>query len=237
MVSMRGAIVAAMVLAGVSAAQNPVTVSGVVVDTEGRPVVGAWLDHLNMGASGQTDMQGRFDVMPQGRHWVIRKPGYESQPMETRDSRTELRIVLRSQTQSLPSCERVVSCKSLGGAFCFPKISGVTASGPHFDSDSASQSFSVRKTHITHGKGALWGGLTFTADVWSSAQYRETAYPRTERGGTVNIIDARGKTTDGTYWRSLGLFGESAFYHDVDQPTAALFDKVLDGVCLLPSRK
>jgi len=70
--------------------------------------------------------------------------------------------------------------------------------------------------------------------VWSAEEYHETVYPFL--GFAVD--DARGRTPNGRYWRSLHLFQgvhEEASYHDVDQATAALFDRVLDGVCLRES--
>jgi hypothetical protein len=52
--------------------------------------------------------------------------------------------------------------------------------------------------------------------------------------GHVMILDARGTTPSGKFWRYLGFLGESAFYHDADEPTARILDRVIDGACLLP---
>jgi len=35
------------------------------------------------------------------------------------------------------------------------------------------------------------------------------------------------------FWRYLGVFGESAFYRDVNEATARILDHVIDGACLL----
>jgi hypothetical protein len=80
-----------------------------------------------------------------------------------------------------------------------------------------------------HGSGPLWSfGLPFDQDFWRSVKYEEVRY---EIGG-LTIIDARGEFPNGRRWRSLGKFGESASYSDVDQETAKILDKLLDGACL-----
>ena len=50
--------------------------------------------------------------------------------------------------------------------------------------------------------------------------------------GFLRIIDARGRAADGTYWRDLGMFGESVFYRKMDAQTAAVLDRFMDGACL-----
>jgi hypothetical protein len=58
-----------------------------------------------------------------------------------------------------------------------------------------------------------------------------------EAGGKT-ITDARGQFATGNRWRSLGKFGESASYSDMDEATSAILDRFLDGACLkLPSRQ
>ncbi len=46
------------------------------------------------------------------------------------------------------------------------------------------------------------------------------------------ILDAHGKTSDGKLWRSIGQSGESVFYFGQEPRDAALFDRVLDGLCV-----
>jgi hypothetical protein len=53
------------------------------------------------------------------------------------------------------------------------------------------------------------------------------------QGGGVHIIDARGKTADGKLWRSVGLRNESAFYSDADFKSAAIMDRILDGLSVI----
>jgi hypothetical protein len=83
---------------------------------------------------------------------------------------------------------------------------------------------------MIHGVGPSWGGPEPPArEVWNTLEFSETQ--RDARGHLV--LDARGKTSDGKLWRSIGQFGESAFYYGQDQKDAILFDRVLDGLCVL----
>lgn len=86
---------------------------------------------------------------------------------------------------------------------------------------------------IQHGSGPLWGfGTPFEKDIWSSVRYDEATY---DVAGVI-IIDARGQLPNGSWWRSVGKFGESASYSDVDEATAKILDQLLDGACLEPKR-
>ena len=82
----------------------------------------------------------------------------------------------------------------------------------------------------------MWSlGIPVTSDVWESVEYSDTSYPETSfMQGRVVILDARGKTAAGRFWRYLGMIGESATYRDVDEAAARILDKVLDGACLFP---
>ena len=75
-------------------------------------------------------------------------------------------------------------------------------------------------------------GIPMESDVWGSTEYSESFF----LVGNTPMIDARGKTAKGTYWRDLGRLGESAYYRDVDEPVARILDKMLDGGCLLPDK-
>ena len=45
-------------------------------------------------------------------------------------------------------------------------------------------------------------------------------------------IDARGKLTNGNYWRYFGQYGEVIQYYDVSAEAAAYFDSLIDKVCI-----
>ena len=73
-------------------------------------------------------------------------------------------------------------------------------------------------------------GIPSDRDVWQSVKYVETAY----QVGRTTVLDARGQLPNGDRWRDLGKFGESASYSDVDESTARILDKFLDGACITP---
>ncbi len=82
---------------------------------------------------------------------------------------------------------------------------------------------------MIHGAGPSWGGPTPRGrEVWTSITYKESA----RLGGRFRLIDASGTTADGKVWRHIGVPGESAFYYDLDRESAAIMDRVLDGLCL-----
>jgi len=117
-------------------------------------------------------------------------------------------------------------------------VVGITASKTGHDIDYVTRAFTVATTGgraaILHGAGQFWSGGPDDKDVWTAEEYRESVYPFLD----LWVRDARGRLPNGRYWRSLYTYqgmAEEASYHDVDQVTAALLDRVLDGVCLRES--
>jgi len=212
-------------------------VSGFVVDLGGAPIPNAWVYHLGGRDSAKTDARGHFDLTTRVPRVVIRKSGYESYVLDTQRAK-EVKLILRPVSRNLPMCKGTDSCHSLNGSFCFPKVKGVKAHTPGSDVDYRAESFTVGKKGILHGSGSVWTfGVPFDEDVWEATDYREDSFTQMGLGGLIGIVDARAKSSKGTYWRYLGEVSESASYRDVNQATAALLDKVLEGVCLLPLRK
>ncbi len=181
-------------------------VSGFVVDPGGAPIPDAWVYHLGGRASAKTDAQGRFDLTTRVPRVVIRKPGYESYVLDTQRAK-EVKLILRPISRNLPMCSRPHSCHSLSGSFCFPNVKGVKAHTPISDSDYLAESFTVGKNDIRHGSGYAWSfGIPFDEDVWAATNYREDSYTRMGLGDLVGIVDARGESPKGTYWRYLWIF-------------------------------
>lgn len=210
--------------------------AGVVVDPDGMPVAGISLDHTGENSrTFETDAQGRFSIHARGPFVVLRKPAHESERVAV-EEREDARLTIRK----LAAMEQVPTCNLLGrylkledsfASFRFPAMPGVSASKQVRDIDYAARYYSV-KTHagrasIAHGAGPNWSsGYPTHNRVWES-----TAYLERLRGAQGWLIDARGRSKDGRFWRSLGYFGESAGYSDVDEVQAKLLDQVLDGVC------
>ncbi len=84
---------------------------------------------------------------------------------------------------------------------------------------------------MIHGAGPSWGGPNpRSREVWSSIGYRENIH----KGDGIQVMDARGTTSDGKLWRHFGRPGESIFYLHLDIDAAVIMDRALDGVCLIP---
>lgn len=118
------------------------------------------------------------------------------------------------------------------------KVPGVKATAQVNDFDYSRRSFVLATDHgkkaIRHGAGSMWGaGMPFDEDVWAAVEYVEVDYG--DAGGFW-VVDAQGRNKDGTHWRSLGRFGETATYNNASARDAAILDKVLDRVCVKSTR-
>jgi len=214
-------------------------VSAIVVDSAGKPIAGAHIDHSDVAEQERlfTDEKGRVQVRTRAPAFVVRKLGYDGRLIRTDDA-GPLRVVLQRASSSLPACKGTcVGLKSPYSRLCFPSIPGIEVSDQAAIGNSVSREFMVPTRdgprEILLGSGPAWSlGVPFTSDIWESAQYSERAYTFDDS----QIIDARGKTSAGKLWRYLGRFGESASYYEVDERDAALADRFLDGVCIAGSQ-
>ena len=210
------------------------TVSGVVVDPSGNPIPNALIQHVDFNLFGGkvTDEHGCFQFRTWAETFVIRKGGFESARVWSSDMHGA-RVILRPNRRPLPVRPSGHRCKSLkGGIFCFPNVPGVAVGKQIQDVDYAQRAYCIQSPHgeecALHGLGPNWGpAIPYNSDVWGG-DYAERSY--SYRGRL--IIDARGKSTTGRYWRFLGGRGESLSYRDLDEASAALLDKVFNGVCL-----
>jgi hypothetical protein len=216
-------------------------IAGVVVDPEGKPIVKASIDHSNDQKTHRTDSEGRFELDTMAPTLVVRKAGFRSEMVRTQEA-AEIRVTLqkRAEPQQLPTCSgtgRYYGIDGWGASFYFPKTSGIKASGQGQDSDYGARSYYIEtgqgRKGIGHGSGPMWSfGMPLDQHVWRSVKYEEATY---DVGG-LTIIDARGQLANGNRWRSLVKFGETASYSDVDEATAKILDRFLDGACLKPPR-
>ncbi len=204
-------------------AQTPAAhqVSLTVVDVDGKPIADARIDHVggivvngppSVPIENGTDANGRRVVHTTSRAIVIRKPGYVS-----------YRLVIEHDIETR------VTLKPLPRLRCEPaRIPGVKTEESR-DADYVQIRRYVETPKGTKGfsKGS---GPTYSFGappekfVQDSVQYSEIMHPD-------GLIDARGKMPDGTYWREQTLFGEATHYWDVDEETAHLLDRLIDGDC------
>jgi hypothetical protein len=209
------------------------TIRGVVVDEQEKPIVGACLDHYGaIYCNTRTDALGRFQIDTAASAMVVRKPRYA--PQRVSISGDALRIVLVSDNAAAPVCQRRCD-DGIHGQFCFPYQEGVKATRPFNDVDYTARSYIARagreRAGIMHGQGPSWSlGLPRARDVWESREYSERDYVW---GPELIVVDARGKSADGTAWRYLGTLGESASYSGVKSDVLVqVLDRVLDGFCM-----
>ena len=214
---------------------NPINFKGIVVDQNGQPVPDVRIDHTDeMRILRRTDAKGAFDFEAIVPAVVFRKEGYQSVFVRTDSSNLRI-VMIGSPAAEFPACPAGAKVDSISGwdaFFAFPKIKGVTASGPAQDIDYGARSYSIGSGKgaraIMHGSGPMWDfGMPPEANVWRSVQYQETTLTKDK----ISVTSASGQFNDGNRWRYLGRFGESASYSDVEPATADILDKLLDGAC------
>jgi len=212
------------------------TISGVVVDTSGKPLVGFRVDHRGFGWY-EAGADGKFQFDTRAPAVVFRKPGYNSYYLRTA-SASEVRVVLEQAVShgGPAGCPNNAMCASIGSwgrRFCLPLLREVEVADHAPDVDYQTRSYYIDtpkgRVGIVHGSGAMWSlGDPMDQDVWSSVEYHETVFTVDNR----RIVDARVRTAAGKYWRFLGQLGETASYRDADADAARILDRVLDGMCL-----
>jgi hypothetical protein len=201
------------------------TVSGKVVDVSGSPIEGARIDHMGKLVVGvpagvdlkpsadqpHTDAQGHFEVTTTAPAVVIRKPGYESQRVfVTGDA--QLQVTLQ------PISKRPCGIEHL------PVVKTKAASDVDYTATRLYVETKSGTAGIISGHGPMYSfGAPSDRDVWTSLDYFEVMYDS-------GVIDARGHSADGKYWRSQTSFGAAAQYYGVDQSTAEILDCIMDRV-------
>lgn len=194
-----------------------------------------------MKLPAKTDSLGRFSIETRAPVVVFRKSGFQSKYWRIGNTGDNLEIVLSGPAPQMKPCtaaSRCVSLKYFGSAFCVPGIKGVHVSKQGNDVDYGKRSFWIQsrdgKVGVGHGAGPMWGsGFPFDDDVWSATEYSEAAYQDQE--GYL-ITDARGRDTEGKYWRVLGHAFETISYRDLSEQDARQLNRVIDSVCVQPTR-
>jgi hypothetical protein len=221
----------------------PVQVRGVVVDSVGDPIPDVRIDHISLvgvGALARSDPMGRFGFEAYGPSIVFRKSGWRSRLVPASRLTSDGRVVLEraDDPETLPLCSKNPQCVTTGGIFCLPKVRGVDIGDRPNTIDTFEREFTIsswfgRWRTMLHGAGTSWGGPEpRTQEIWNSVEFSET-----QREARLDLVlDARGRTADGKLWRSIGREGESVFYYDQEPKDAALFDRVLDGLCVITPR-
>jgi hypothetical protein len=217
---------AAAMLLGALPTASAATVTGIVTDASGKPVENARIDHTGkivvVAATHlaikpspnqiRTDSEGHFRVVTDAPAVVVRKPGYESQ---------RVRIAGDARVQvTLRRVESTSRCK-----LSAPPVFRTKQAN---DVDYTATWFYIKTKDgpkgIISGSGPTYSfGAPSDSDVWTSVEYAEFMY---ESG----VIDAAGRSADGTYWRSRSIFGAVAQYYRQNRETAEQLDCVMDRI-------
>jgi len=202
---------------------NAATISGTVVDVSGKPIADARIDHIGRlvvsartsyavkpsPGDVRTDADGHFQVTTTTPAMVVRKPGYVSQRVRvTGDAQVQITL----QPIKPPTCkvERV------------PKVKTKQANDVDYTANWIYIDTKDGPKGIISGSGPMYSyGAPSDQQVWTSLDYFEVMYDS-------GVIDARGHSADGKYWRLQTTFGEAAQYLGMDQATAEILDCVLD---------
>lgn len=239
-------------------AQNLHTIKGIVVDEDGRPISGAYVDFEGGPAfwGQQTNAEGRFQIETSGPFAVVRRANYRSERIQT-DTARDARITLHSAGRTIALCRTNRGC-DLGG-FCFPKVPGVSQGHITSDIDFYQRTYWIARTKgglpgfwqsflwlrpwqgMSHGLGPSYTrGVPSLRDVAQSAKYHEVGLAvEGDQSGIENpigIVDATGADVSGKRWRYLGVVAESAQYREMPVDAARLLDRMLDGVCIRQPR-
>jgi hypothetical protein len=214
-------------------------VSGQVVGEDGKPIPNVRFSHLRPFREVVTDSNGEFDLETASPAFVAQQPGFQSTYVKTREL-TGLRVVLRKSPRGLlfPVCSNAAMAgraPGWGGALQVSRAQVIRAGREITDVDYTARSVRVRsafgKLSVIQGRGLMWGGDgPDDLSVWRSVRYEEITY---DLNGRI-VTDARGWLADGTCWRSVGTFGESLSYRDVECGRTRPLDDLIDGACAAP---
>lgn len=238
----------ALLLNLASASGQSRTIRGMVVDRAGQPLAGVSIEGLGSGPAvlrSQTSADGSFTLHTDQPAAVFRHPGYFS--ARVRLNRVPRRIVLRaSPRRSLPACPANANCTHNGtveSALCVPVVEGIAIEPPRVGVDSVSRDFIARGKRVallTLETG--WAGSSVPppdgSPYWTSRRFSESVLEIHAISAILarqRAIDARGRASDGTYWRTLSAKPEAMSYQGVDVRTARLFDRLFDGLCERPT--
>jgi hypothetical protein len=213
-----------------AASLHAATIEGTVTDAAGRPLENARIEHtgkmvvatstsLALRPSAdeiRTDASGHFRVDTDKPAFVVRKPGYQSiRVMVANDAK----IVVTLSVVASPSRCRLPAVPS----FKTKAASDVDYQATwYYIGPEAGQRGFIAGTGPTYSLGA-----PSDSDVWTSPQFSEFV-------DDSGVIDAAGRSADGTYWRKKSIFGSAARYYSQTREIAEQLDCVMDRVPIHP---
>ena len=220
-------------------------ITGIVIDQDGKTVAEARIGSTDDHQVHATDSNGRFEIDTRAPAVVVRKTGFRSARISTQDT-SEFTAKLEKVRSTIRTCsdeKRYVGLESFKTnmhlpTLRFPRLRSVHISKQGHDVDYVDRYYYVetaggKKFGITHGVGPNWTSGPDARDIWQSTAFDEVTF----KAGDVMVIDSRGQFPDGTRWRYVGTFSESAAYRRADEATRRVLDEVLDGFCVSSSTR
>jgi hypothetical protein len=218
--------------------------SGRVVADDGKPIAGVqvWTTgFLSFGGDTQTDADGRFSMkiststLPGDRPTArFSRSGYSPLTVVLPEARNDYVFTLHRTDQppwQVPLCTQQTQ---FGGsdlsfmAFVLPKG---TKTRREQDVDYSTQGVQFKKAWMIYGQGPTWSS-GFPPNLSSYVQNVSELTERDVRfNEDVSGVEYRGKRTDGTYFRFIGMLGQTADYDHVTPQAAAFFDGIMDTMC------
>lgn len=220
-------------------------IRGQVVDQAGNGIAGTEIDSGSMTGPALSDTSGSFVFNSIADPWtvIVRKRGFHSRlvTMSLTGSTNRVELQPSGDDAVFPACSPqgdYVGLQGWGARLRFRIPVGFQASNQDADIDYGIRSYTIAvgngRFGIRHGAGPLWGGPSPSFfDLRSAVEYSERFY---DIDG-VRIVDGRGRSDTGKYWRSLGKFGETASYAEVEAEIAKKLDALLDSACLIPQNR
>jgi hypothetical protein len=217
---------------------QPRHVSLLVVGDDGTPLSQVHVEHANLKDDLFTDQNGKVEFNTSAPYFVLSRPGYESVRLATKDT-----AVYRAALHKLPGGEQLRVCTDAelsarapgwNGVFQIPQGKETKATTEKFDVDFFSRVISAgsgsKRLWVEQGRGVMWFGLFEDSDVWKATRYRGVTY----KLGDLQIIDAKVWLPNGQCLRSVGFFGESIVYYNLNCDAAQPLDDLIDQACVVP---
>jgi hypothetical protein len=211
-------------------------IRGVVVSESGEPLPGV---RIQPGRDVRTDARGGFTLDWDKVVVQFTLPGYRPVARVFQRQTDPVTVVLAKNGNDEwipPACPARVDHRGLGplgfGRMMFDlPVDAVVRSGR--DVDYATSSVQFGKSWLQIGWGLNWSvGFPVLPQYFETASEIQARSIRYE--SQIPVSEYRGKRTDGTYFRFIGMSGQTIEYDHVPREAAEYFDRILDSLCWAP---
>jgi hypothetical protein len=237
-----------MLIAPLLVAQSDTPLTGVVTNQDGQPLAGVSVSSRTTCCPqkvdrGETDKDGRFRLEHPGKILHFYKEGTELKTVVVSDAAAEVHITLEPPSDSMiaPKCKDVpkrirrISWGKYGAHFDVPEQKAKVLGGkPDVD-------YVMYLIRPVKGGGSLqfWFGPYAMDSEPDDEQFLDSStftqrYVVNPKGEPVGE-DNWGRSKSGGNWRRTAVFiSGGATYKDANAQDAALFDQIINSVCVTP---